>query len=140
MNISAGQLLLLRQLDNIRDLAEMLLAICILGPVLTALISGVACNECAMSDKTFIKVLRVCAMAFMLNLLWACLLVFVPRTEDVLRAVCLSQVMDIRRPDELRDAHERAMEMARLLLLEKPDTTKQQAKEENKEKNNASCN
>ena len=140
MNISAGQLLLLRQLDNIRDMARILLVICILVPVLTVLVSGLACNESAMSDKTFTKVLRVCGLVFMLNLLWACLLVFVPRTEDVLRAVCLAQIQDIRDPDELRAAHARALEMTRLLLLQKPDTPKQQTKEENKEKNNASGN
>jgi hypothetical protein len=54
--------------------------------------------------------------------------------------VCLSQIVNIKDPDELRAAHARALEMTRLLLLQKPDTPKQQTKEENKEKNNASGN
>lgn len=140
MNISAGQLLLLRQLDNIRELSCILLLICTLGSIVVSLISGLANNEHAMSDKTFMKVLRVCVPVFLSNLLWICMLVFVPRTEDVLRAVCLSQIVDIKDPDELRAAHARALEMARLLLLQKPDTQKQQPKEENKEKDNASGN
>lgn len=134
MNISAGQLLLLRQLDNIRELSCILLLICTLGSIVVSLVSGLANNEHAMSDKTFTKVLRVCVPVFLSNLLWICMLVFVPRTEDVLRAVCLAQIVDIKDPDELREAHARALEMTRLLLLQKPDTPKQQTEEEKKEK------
>ena len=139
MNISAGQLLLLRQLDNIRDMAGLLLAICILGPLMTFLISGAAYNDHVMADKMFTKVARACGLVFLSNLLWICMLVFVPRTEDVLRAVCLSQIVDIKDPAELRDAHARALEMTRLLLLEKPDKPQPgpegKSTEDNKEKN-----